>query len=91
MFKAMALICSVWIINGKAEQQCFTHMFKWEFESLQQCELKLVRYRIYEFCMAEGVYLRPLGATIYILAPYITTRDQMERVYAAIRKVLDAF
>tara|TARA_B100001765_G_scaffold45350_1_gene26209 strand:- start:7236 stop:8501 length:1266 start_codon:yes stop_codon:yes gene_type:complete len=50
-----------------------------------------LRYRIYEFCMAEGVYLRPLGATIYILAPYITTRDQMERVYAAIRKVLDAF
>ena len=33
MFKAMALICSVWIVNGKAEQQCFTHMFKWEFES----------------------------------------------------------
>ncbi|RXG18175.1 adenosylmethionine-8-amino-7-oxononanoate aminotransferase [Leeuwenhoekiella aestuarii] len=50
-----------------------------------------LRYKIYEFCMTEGVYLRPLGATIYILAPYVTTRDQMERVYAAIRKVLDTF
>ncbi|PHQ29748.1 adenosylmethionine--8-amino-7-oxononanoate transaminase [Leeuwenhoekiella nanhaiensis] len=50
-----------------------------------------LRYQIYEFCMAEGVYLRPLGATIYILAPYVTTREQMDRVYAAIRKVLDNF
>ncbi|WP_442846902.1 adenosylmethionine--8-amino-7-oxononanoate transaminase [Leeuwenhoekiella sp. H156] len=50
-----------------------------------------LRYQIYEFCMAEGVYLRPLGATIYILAPYVTTREQMDRVYAAIRKVLDRF
>ncbi|MGO4913434.1 adenosylmethionine--8-amino-7-oxononanoate transaminase [Leeuwenhoekiella sp. W20_SRS_FM14] len=50
-----------------------------------------LRYRIYEACMNEGVYLRPLGATIYILAPYITTREQMETVYAAIRKVLDTF
>ena len=57
MFKAMALICSVWIVNGKAEQQCFTHMFKWEFESLQQCELKLVRYRIYELPNNQKIIL----------------------------------
>ncbi len=57
MFKAMALICSVWIVNGKAEQQCFTHMFKWEFESLQQCELKLVRYRIYELPKNQKIIL----------------------------------
>ena len=50
-----------------------------------------LRYQIYEFCMGEGVYLRPLGATIYILAPYVTTQEQLERVYNAIRKVLDRF
>lgn len=50
-----------------------------------------LRYRIYEACMAEGVYLRPLGATIYILAPYVTTQDQMNQVYAAIKKILDTF
>ena len=48
MFKAMVLMCSVWIVNGQPQQQCFTHMFKWEFESQKECELKLVRYRIYE-------------------------------------------
>ena len=50
-----------------------------------------LRYKIYEFCMNEGVYLRPLGATIYILAPFVTTKTQMELVYSAIRKVLDTF
>ena len=50
-----------------------------------------LRYQIYESCMAEGVYLRPLGATIYILAPYVITREQMGKVYSAIRKVLDTF
>ncbi|HCW65280.1 MAG TPA: adenosylmethionine--8-amino-7-oxononanoate aminotransferase BioA, partial [Leeuwenhoekiella sp.] len=49
------------------------------------------RYQIYERCMAEGVYLRPLGSTIYILAPFVTTQEQMQKVYAAIKKVLDSF
>lgn len=50
-----------------------------------------LRYQIYEQCMAEGVYLRPLGATIYILAPYVTSKTQMDCIYRAIRKVLDTF
>ena len=50
-----------------------------------------LRYQIYEACMTEGVYLRPLGETIYILAPFVTTQEQMEKVYSAIRKVLDTF
>ena len=50
-----------------------------------------LRYQIYERCMAEGVYLRPLGSTIYILAPFVTTQEQMQKVYAAIKKVLDSF
>jgi len=50
-----------------------------------------LRYQIYERCMAEGVYLRPLGSTIYILAPFVTSEQEMKRVYAAIKKVLDRF
>ena len=57
MFKAMALLCGVWMVDGQPRQQCFTHMFKWEFESLQQCELKLVRYRIYELPKNQKIIL----------------------------------
>ena len=41
-------MCSVWIVNGQPQQQCFTHMFEWEFKTSQQCELRLAKYRIYE-------------------------------------------
>ncbi|WP_031427021.1 adenosylmethionine--8-amino-7-oxononanoate transaminase [Flavimarina sp. Hel_I_48] len=50
-----------------------------------------LRYKIFNFCMEEGVFLRPLGETIYILAPYVTTKAQMQKIYAVLRKVLEAF
>jgi len=50
-----------------------------------------LRYKIFDFCMKEGVFLRPLGETIYILAPFVTTKIQMEKIYDTIKKVLDRF
>ncbi|MGB3775004.1 MAG: adenosylmethionine--8-amino-7-oxononanoate transaminase [Leeuwenhoekiella sp.] len=50
-----------------------------------------LRYKIFDFCMSEGVFLRPLGETIYILAPYVTTKPQMEKIYTVIKKVLERF
>lgn len=39
--------------------------------------------------MKEGVFLRPLGNTIYIQVPYVITDTQLEKVYTTIEKVLD--
>ena len=57
MFKAMILLCSVWIVDGKPKQECLTHMFKWEFSSRQQCELRLVQHRIYELPKNQKIIL----------------------------------
>ena len=48
MFKAIALICSVWIANGEAKQACFTHMFEWEFKTRKECQVRLLYYRAKE-------------------------------------------
>ena len=40
--------------------------------------------------MQEGVFLRPLGSTIYIQVPYVITKLQLTKVYDTIIKVLDA-
>ena len=48
MFKAVALICSVWIADGRAKQECFTHMFDWEFETKRECQMRLLHYRAKE-------------------------------------------
>lgn len=39
--------------------------------------------------MQKGVYLRPLGKTIYILAPYIISELQLFKIYSSIEEVLE--
>ncbi len=50
-----------------------------------------LRYELFNFCMEKGVYLRPLGATLYLLAPYVITKQQMEKIYGVIRQILVKF
>ena len=47
------------------------------------------RNEIFDFFMSQGVYLRPLGNTIYILPAYIMTKQQLATIYAAIVSYLD--
>lgn len=35
----------------------------------------------------NGIYLRPLGNTVYIMPPYCITEDQLEKVYAFLMEV----
>jgi len=48
-----------------------------------------LRNKLFKHFMDHGVFLRPLGHTIYILAPFITTKEQMERIYEAIENALE--
>ncbi len=57
MFKAMAIICSVWIADGRAKQGCFTHMFDWEFETKKQCQMRLFQYKSKEISAFHRVII----------------------------------
>lgn len=48
-----------------------------------------LRDRLYSFFMGQGVFLRPLGNTVYVLPPYVITDAQLDRVYAAISRCLE--
>lgn len=48
-----------------------------------------LRDKLLKHFMDKGVFLRPLGNTIYILAPYITTEEQMQKIYDSIKSVLE--
>jgi len=50
-----------------------------------------LRYRLFNFFMENGVCLRPLGNTIYILAPFVITDKQLKKIYQSIEKMLDTF
>jgi len=38
--------------------------------------------------MEEGIYLRPLGNTVYILPPYCITSDELEKVYDLLERYI---
>ncbi|OAB80027.1 adenosylmethionine--8-amino-7-oxononanoate transaminase [Cochleicola gelatinilyticus] len=57
-------------------------------------DVKMERYgdlrnRLFNHFMERGVYLRPLGNTIYILPPFVTSNKQLESIYTAIKEVLE--
>jgi len=48
-----------------------------------------VRYQIFDFFMQNGVFLRPLGNTIYILAPFVITNRELDKIYEVIESCLN--
>ncbi|KAB1069660.1 adenosylmethionine--8-amino-7-oxononanoate transaminase [Tamlana haliotis] len=57
-------------------------------------DIEMTRYgnlrdKLFKFFMDNGVFLRPLGNTIYIQAPYVITNTELEKVYAVIEKALE--
>ncbi len=57
-------------------------------------DVKMERYgnlrdKLFKHFMDNGVFLRPLGNTIYILAPFIISKEQMEKIYSTIQSALE--
>lgn len=48
-----------------------------------------LRDRLFHFFMSRGVFLRPLGNTIYILPPFVIQEAQLEKVYTTIEDALE--
>ncbi|MGM0635702.1 MAG: adenosylmethionine--8-amino-7-oxononanoate transaminase [Bacteroidota bacterium] len=43
-----------------------------------------LRDKLFDYFMDKGVFLRPLGNTVYILPPYVITDEQLQQIYTAI-------
>lgn len=48
-----------------------------------------LRDKLFKHFMDDGVFLRPLGNTIYILAPYIISDDQLHKIYSSIKRSIE--
>lgn len=58
-------------------------------------DVKMERYgnlrnKLFTFFMTNGVCLRPLGNTIYILPPFVITNNELETIYTTILKALNS-
>ena len=59
-----------------------------EIESGRDEYLNTIGTRVTQLALQQGVYLRPLGNTVYIMPPYCITNEQLEKVYGAIVQIL---
>ncbi len=53
--------------------------------------LSEIQPKLYDYFLSNGVLLRPLGNTIYILPPYCTDEDDLQAIYNVIANVSDVF
>ena len=47
-----------------------------------------VGQHVTSYCMQRGVYLRPLGNTVYLMPPYCITKEELQTVYSVIESLL---
>ncbi len=48
-----------------------------------------LRNKLYNFFIENGVILRPVGNVVYILPPYVITKEQLQKVYQVIENALE--
>jgi adenosylmethionine---8-amino-7-oxononanoate aminotransferase len=48
-----------------------------------------LRNKLYDFFIANGVILRPVGNIVYILPPYVITDTQLQKVYEVVESALE--
>ena len=53
--------------------------------------LSTIGNEIYDFMLENGILLRPIGNTVYILPPYCIDKQDLERIYETLWRSLDSF
>lgn len=59
-----------------------------EIEQEKSEYLNEVSQTITKLCMQQGVYLRPLGNTVYWMPPYCITEQELQKVYDSLGNIL---
>lgn len=48
-----------------------------------------LHYRLQDFFKRQGVFLRPLGNTVYVMPPYCITKTELKKVFEAIEEAIE--
>ena len=65
-------------------------IFAIEVQDSTQGYLSSIGNEIYNFMIDNGILLRPIGNTVYILPPYCISNEDLERIYETLWRSLDS-
>ncbi|AXY75257.1 adenosylmethionine--8-amino-7-oxononanoate transaminase [Paraflavitalea soli] len=68
--------------------RCLGTLFAFEIVQGKDGYLNTISREITEKALARGVYLRPLGNTVYLMPPYCFTAEELNKVYDVIREIM---
>lgn len=74
-------------LNIRNIRQCGT-IVAFEVNDSSNNYISSIKEKFTEKSIEKGVYLRPLGNTVYVMPPYCISRDELEKVYAVILEIL---
>ena len=63
-------------------------LFAFEIVQGKDEYLNTISKEITQKALAKGVYIRPLGNTVYLMPPYCITEEELNKVYGVIREIL---
>ena len=70
--------------------RCIGTILAFEIETGKDSYLNDIRTTITQKSLSKGVFLRPLGNTLYIMPPYCITEKELHKIYSVIIDILNA-
>ena len=68
--------------------RCLGTILAFELESTDKDYLNNISTILTEKALSKGIYIRPLGNTVYIMPPYCIKEDELNRVYEVILEII---
>lgn len=68
--------------------RCLGTIIAFEYEAAQHNYLNNTALVITQLALQQGVYLRPLGNTVYIMPPYCITKDELNKVFSFLKHLV---
>lgn len=69
-------------------ERCLGTIIAFEIATGKDEYLNDISNVITQQCLKEGIYLRPLGNTIYMMPPYCITEEELSKVYTVILRLV---
>ncbi|MFZ9770449.1 MAG: aminotransferase class III-fold pyridoxal phosphate-dependent enzyme, partial [Vulcanococcus sp.] len=70
--------------------RCLGTVAAFELDAGESSYLNPIGKQLQRHCLAQGVFIRPLGNVVYLLPPLCISEAQLQQCYGAIRSGIDA-